>query len=225
MLRELLSIFRDDNPLRSMAGQFSRMPDMTHQMTLSAGEIFFTMRPAPEDRRRILEADVEVNRLQRTIRKEIVAHLSVQGHGADLPYCLLLMSLVQDVERLGDYAKNVAEIVDLRSEPLPGDELAGELQAIRRGVEAGFRGAAHAFSTSDRSAAATLIREGRTLAHRCHDLIARLSRGPHDANTSTVLVPGARYYKRIGGHLLNLLTSVVMPLHKLDYFDEDEVGH
>lgn len=225
MLRELLSIFRDDNPLRSMADHFSRMLEMTYEMTLSAGEIFFSARAAPEDRRRILEADVEVNTLQRTIRKEIVAHLSVQGHGADLPYCLLLMSLVKDVERLGDYAKNIAEIVDLRSEPPPDDELGTELRAIRRGVEAEFRAAAQAFVTSDRAAATTLIREGRSLAQRCDDLIERISRGPHDANTTTVLVLGARYYKRIGGHVLNLLTSVVMPLHKLDYYDEDEAAH
>ena len=32
-----------------------------------------------------------------------------------------------------------------------------------------------------------------------------------------------RYYKRIGGHVLNILSSVVMPLHKVDYYDEEEL--
>jgi len=36
-----------------------------------------------------------------------------------------------------------------------------------------------------------------------------------------VLVLATRYYKRIGGHVLNVLSSVVMPLHKVDYYDED----
>ena len=31
---------------------------------------------------------------------------------------------------------------------------------------------------------------------------------------------GTRFYKRIGAHLLNILSGVVMPLHKLDYYDE-----
>jgi hypothetical protein len=35
---------------------------------------------------------------------------------------------------------------------------------------------------------------------------------------------GCRYYKRIGGHVLNILSSVVMPLHKIDYYDEDEIA-
>ena len=29
-----------------------------------------------------------------------------------------------------------------------------------------------------------------------------------------------RFYKRIGAHVVNVLSSVVMPLHKLDYYDE-----
>jgi hypothetical protein len=34
---------------------------------------------------------------------------------------------------------------------------------------------------------------------------------------------GARFYKRTAAHVLNVLSSVVMPLHKLDYYDEDEI--
>ena len=44
-----------------------------------------------------------------------------------------------------------------------------------------------------------------------------------DARTTTALVLGARFYKRIGGHVLNVLSSVVMPLHKVDYYDEDDI--
>jgi hypothetical protein len=38
---------------------------------------------------------------------------------------------------------------------------------------------------------------------------------------TTALVLALRYYKRIGGHPLNVLSSMVMPLHKVDFFDED----
>jgi hypothetical protein len=30
-----------------------------------------------------------------------------------------------------------------------------------------------------------------------------------------------RYLKRVVAHLMNLLTAVIMPLDRLDYFDED----
>jgi hypothetical protein len=42
----------------------------------------------------------------------------------------------------------------------------------------------------------------------------------HLACAAVHLTLGARFYKRINGHLLNFLSSVIMPLHKLDYYDE-----
>ena len=36
----------------------------------------------------------------------------------DLPACLVLMSVVKDAERLGDYAKNIFEVTELLEKPL-----------------------------------------------------------------------------------------------------------
>jgi hypothetical protein len=33
-----------------------------------------------------------------------------------------------------------------------------------------------------------------------------------------------RYLKRVLAHSMNIITSVVMPLDRLDYYDEDENG-
>ena len=74
-----------------------------------------------------------------------------------------------------------------------------------------------------REQALSLIRHGKDLAQRADGLLQRIARSPHTPGQTTALVLGARYYKRIGGHVLNLLSSVVMPLHKIDYYDEDEV--
>ena len=40
-----------------------------------------------------------------------------------------------------------------------------------------------------------------------------------DAGATTAFILGTRYYERIGGHLLNVLSGVVMPLDKVDYYD------
>ncbi len=61
------------------------------------------------------------------------------------------------------------------------------------------------------------------LAKRCDSLLERIAKSDYGAGTTTALVLGARYYKRIGAHVLNILSSIVMPVHKLDYFDEDEI--
>lgn len=223
MLRELLSIFGAGNPLQATAESFSEMLGHVREMTVAAGDIFFRKTAAAEERSRIYNQDVRVNKLERSIRKSVVAHLSVGGNTADLPYCLLLMSLVKDVERLGDYAKNLSEVVDLYTGDLPEDDIVSELREIRAGVEEALLAMSRVLAESDRDTAFTLIHQGKDLAKRADGLLTRIARSSYDAGKVSALVLGARYYKRIGGHVLNLLSSVVMPLHKIDYYDEREL--
>lgn len=223
MLNELLSILRTSDPLRAIGENFATMVTTTHEMTVTAGDMLFEGRASPETRTELRRQDRKVNQMQRAIRKKVVAHMSVPGNRADVPYCLLVMTLVKDVERLGDYAKNVSEITDIRPEPLPDDEITHELVEIRKGVEAAYQHALDIFTASNEERAIELIREGRDIAQRCDALVRQISRSAHDAATTTALVLGTRYYKRIGGHVLNVLSSVVMPLHKVDYYDEDEI--
>ena len=115
----------------------------------------------------------------------------------------------------------MAEVVDIRATPLPKDAIVQELKEIRRGVEESFQVAAEVFTSSNRERAIELIHQGRDVAHRCDALVRRISQSEYDASTTTVLILATRYYKRIGGHVLNVLSSVVMPLHKVDYYDED----
>jgi phosphate uptake regulator len=200
------------------------MLQITYEMTVDAGKIYFGKTATPGDRTRLYEQDVEVNQLERTIRKQVVAHLSFPGNIPDMPHCLLLMSLAKDVERLGDYAKNLSEVIDIWPEKLPDDEIRQELLEICHGVEEAFRSAAEVFSFSDEERALIYIHQGRDIAHRCDALLQRVASGSCEAGVTAAQVLGARYYKRIGGHVLNVLSGVVMPLHKVDYYDEDEIA-
>ena len=224
MLRALLGILRGDDPLQAIGEQFERMLTLTQEMTLAAGQVAFGGDASPLRRTEIYQRDVEVNQLERAIRKRVVAHLSIPGSRVDVPQCLLLMSLAKDVERLGDYAKNLSELAEIQAGPLPDDEIVDELLEIRSGVEAAFRAASEIFRSSDREQALKMIQHGRDIAHRCDALIGRIGQTGYGGETTSALVLATRYYKRIGGHVLNVLSSVVMPLHKIDYYDEDEVA-
>ena len=220
MLRELLNFFRSGDAIARMTDDFSKMLELAHDLTIRAGRVFFGDSDDPEELGRINAADVEINKLERHIRKQLIAHLTLSSSTADVTYCLLLMSLVKDVERLGDYATNVAEVHDEGGGPLPDDAFSSELREIRAAVESTFAAASDVFKSSDSERAVELIKQGRRVTARCDELIGQVARSSHDAATTTTLVLGARYYKRIEAHLLNVLSGVVMPLHKIDYYDE-----
>ena len=73
-------------------------------------------------------------------------------------------------------------------------------------------------------AAMEAIEEGRAANKRCDQLLVQLSKSNLSASETTSMVLLTRFYKRIGAHLANLLSSIVMPLHKLDYYDEKELA-
>jgi phosphate transport system protein len=220
VLKELIAIFRGDPPAREVTDHFTRMLGIAQGLVLEASEAFWARDADPARREAIFRKDVEVNRLERRIRKKVLTHLAV-GSRADLPFGLVMMSVVKDVERLGDYAKNLVEAVDLHPGPLPDHPLVQELGEIRAAVEGLAREAADVYGRSDRPRATELTREGRSVARRCEDLVAKVAASDFSPSAAVTVALASRYYKRIEKHLLNLLSSVIMPLHKLDYFDED----
>ena len=197
------------------------MLDLTQSMTHLAGQIFFGEKQKSA-RDQVLRLDIQVNELERVIRRALLVHLAIPGNSADVPYSLLLMSLVKDVERLGDYAKNLAEIVDIRPEPLPEGQVLSELVGIRQSVAVAYQSCAKVVTSAQRKEATELIRRGRETARRCDQLITGIGSSDYDAATTTAFILGTRYYKRINAHVLNVLSSVVMPLDKVDYYDEKE---
>lgn len=223
MLRALINLFTSNDPLATVASDFTRMMRVTHDMALAAGEMYFSGAAGSGSGTSLYETDVEVNRLERSVRKRLVAHLSMPGNERDVPHCLALMSLVKDVERLGDYAKNLSEIPALHPRPLPDDEVTRELKQIRNTIESSFGESVEVFAEFDRERALDLIQQGRNVTRRCDALLERIARSTYDTSTTTALVLGSRYYKRIAAHVLNVLSAVVMPLHKLDYYDEDAI--
>jgi len=221
LLRELFKIFSDSDPLSEVSRDFAKMLDLTQNMTHLAGQIFFGEKQK-NAQDQVLRLDIQVNELERVIRRALLVHLAIPGNSADVPYSLLLMSLVKDVERLGDYAKNLAEIVDIRPEPLPEGQVLSELVGIRQSVAVAYQSCAKVVTSAQRKEATELIRRGRETARRCDQLITGIGSSDYDAATTTAFILGTRYYKRINAHVLNVLSSVVMPLDKVDYYDEKE---
>ncbi|MCB7130307.1 MAG: PhoU domain-containing protein, partial [Candidatus Brocadiales bacterium] len=54
----------------------------------------------------IYKMDKQINAYERDVRKKVMTHLAVTG-SADLVSGLVLVSVVIDIERIGDYTKNI----------------------------------------------------------------------------------------------------------------------
>jgi phosphate uptake regulator len=163
--------------------------------------------------------DQKVNQLEREIRRELVVHASVFG-GIDTPAVLVYMSIVKDVERLGDYGKNLLDLAldgasfrdapDLDEWRSLADEIAGYITQV--GL---------AFRERNTERARELLNPGGAMLHLFARRVSALVSGADDAPQGVARALAYRYLKRVVAHLMNVLSAVVMPVDKLDYFDED----
>lgn len=222
MLRELLDFLTNDEPLDQARQDLEVMLSEALRMVDDAGRIFDEGRASTEAELEDLRArDVKVNQHERSIRKLLVAHI-VSESRIDSAYALVLMSVVKDVERLGDYAKNLGEISGMGS--VTGSKL--ERTVLERG--AAIRALGHEAKRvlfqddePDLVRARALALEARDHARECDKLVADLAESSESAGPAIRLALAVRFHKRIACHTKNLLTSVLMPVHKVDYLDDE----
>jgi phosphate uptake regulator len=167
----------------------------------------------------LLETDRQVNEATAEVRRQLVVHVGVHGAIEATPV-LTFMSIVKDVERVGDYAKNILDLAR-QGVDLSQDDDQEELSSYRDRVSTLITEASRVFGEGD----ADRARELNTEADRMLDDFDRhVDAYVQSDEPARVAVPRALYYrylKRIVAHLMNLLTALTMPLDRLDYFDED----
>ncbi|MBN1586246.1 MAG: hypothetical protein JW937_02315 [Candidatus Omnitrophica bacterium] len=219
MLKNLIAFWKGKEFLSQVLGDFDSM--------LRDGEVMFTeayrklhgKETSADLKDRIYSLDREINRLEREIRRRIVEHLSLQP-GVDVPACLVLMSVVKDAERLGDYCKNLYEVTELLEKPLSPELLKDYFENTDQELPALFLKAREAFIKSDERAAHEIIQLERTIIKRCDKVIHRLAKSNLETNEAVCMTLLARHLKRLAAHLANITSSVVVPISSLDFFDE-----
>jgi len=168
----------------------------------------------------LFATDRRINKIEQTIRRELVVHVSVNSK-VDYPLCLTLMSLVKDAERIGDYAKNIFDLA-VACRDFPGDAVAADIVETKDKVSRMLAKMRSLYDSQDTAQANAFLNEGDAILDHCDSQVTRLI---GDSSLSSHPVAAAlmyRYTKRVMAHGMNVVTSIVMPVDKLDYFDEDK---
>jgi len=163
--------------------------------------------------------DQKVNQAEREIRRELVVHASVFG-AIEIPTVLVYMSIVKDVERVGDYAKNIIDVA-LDGVTFAETDDAEEWRNLAREISTFISEAADAFQARNSERSRTLLTQGDRMLDSFDMKVSALVKGDDQGTQAVARALVLRYLKRVVAHLLNILTAVVMPIHRLDYFDED----
>ncbi|OGD79150.1 MAG: hypothetical protein A2Y64_08415 [Candidatus Coatesbacteria bacterium RBG_13_66_14] len=168
-----------------------------------------------------------VNHLNREIRRLIAEHLVVNP-GDDPIAGLVLLNVNIDLERVGDFTKNLFEVAKSYAGPILESKYhrLAELLDIEELVMEDFALTRKAFVDFDSAAAHQVCDNHRKLAPKTTELINELfvftGVSVKDA-VMAVLV--CRYSKRINAHLMNVASTVINPFDWVSYqYDGDPAG-
>jgi len=183
-----------------------------------AMDALFGAGKSKETKRSIKSTDREINLAEQDVRRDLMMHVSVQD-AVDLPLVLAYMSVVKDVERVGDYAKNVYDLVKY-GEDFSGAADLAELTHYRNAVAGLIEEAAAVFESSDSDRAAALIAKADGFLDEYDARVRAAYNYDGPASQAVARALYYRYLKRITSHVMNLMTALVMPIDRLDYYDE-----
>jgi phosphate uptake regulator len=173
---------------------------------------------------RDLEVDLDtmddaVDEGERMVRRSVLEHLSVNPQ-QDLVASLVLVSMVQDAERIGDFARGISELVPLAGGPRGGPfadrlrETAGRLRPLFALTEQAFVG-------DDPEKARRVMATYSQLKGELLGFAAEVAGSDLGADMAVVYSGAARSLRRVGAHLSNIASSVVQPYDRIRHGDEE----
>ena len=194
------------------------MLDLTREMFLKAKESL-RFREDKDVDLNIRDQDLEINKYEREVRRNVFNHLVVGGK-ADLPSALVLVSIIVDIERIGDYTKNIVELALDHAGKLNGGKFEKNLQRVEAAVEDNLIKTRACFETGDKKSALNLLEKYKWVNDVCDDsLIALIKEDDKDIRSGDSVALGIyfRWLKRINSHLRNITTSVVNPFDRIGF--------
>jgi phosphate uptake regulator len=200
--------------------------DLTVKM-LDLGQEMFEMvtdamvnEAGPDMLGRIAAMDQTLNEEQIEVRRKVFEHLAV-SKGHDLLMGLVLTGAVIDLERIGDYTKNMGELVGLIPGRLDFGPYAEQYADIVERTRKLFDMTRSAFVDRDKVAA----REASSFFHRISrevdSILMEVVKAESPGDTIQKRVLGLalllRYLKRTGAHLKNICTAITNPFPAIGY--------
>lgn len=216
MLKQIIDIWRSRKTEGHLYHEFVEMLQMDWRMFEIVMEVLAGKVKPDDVQDDLLRRDIAVNRKERSIRRQIVESLSVRGENTTVPASLVLMSIVKDAERVGDYCKNLLETAQMMRKPVAELKYSHEVVEIGEHVSRIFQESIQAFAEEDEVLAQEIIEDEGLMNRRCDALIEAIARSDLDANEAVGTALWIRFFKRIEAHLSNICSSVVLPVHRLD---------
>ena len=164
--------------------------------------------------------DKTLNQEVRDVRKKVYQHLAV-SRGKDLVSGLQLITIVIDLERIGDYTKNLVELVEMIPAKMEFGAHENTYTTVHKKTLKMFVVVRQAFIKVDEKKAREALALYDDVSKACDGTMRQVIKGgstnENVCKPDLALVLFMRYMKRINAHLKNVATSIINPFHMIGF--------
>ena len=199
-----------EQELDQLRGMIARMGGLVESQTANA--IAAVLNRDGEAAQHAMEQDPEVDALEREIEGRAIRLLALRAPMAqDLREIVSTLKVTSDLERIGDYAANVAKR-SLRIGRIGPELSLGGLRSMGRLVQESLRMAIDALSQNDRDKAIEVWNSDKAVDElytaMFRELITYMMEDPRNITSCTHLLFIAKNLERIGDHSTNIAEQV-----------------
>lgn len=220
MFDRVISLWKSEDLLSQAWEESFEMMVLSNEM-FSAAIRYLRRGEKIKTLKNLKKRDREINEFQKSVRKKVVTHFSISQKVEDFPSGLVLLNIVVDVERLGDYTKNILDLAIHYPDPLVSEDCLNSLKEIEDDILSRFTDTLTAIEQQDEKLAKKLLKSYRKSFSNISDKIVNDGisgkQGYKDQKEAASVTLYARYLKRVGGHLKNITTTMLNPYEEIGY--------
>ncbi len=215
MFKELFSLLKKEDLVHQSMEDTQEMLDRAASLYQKAVQAFEKNSKAGFE---IYELDQDLNSREKKIRRKILEHLSANPK-QDVVASLVLTSIVIYIERIGDYSKNIYELIDLYGS---GETISIDALLIKASkfIGSAFHRVGKAFIDADADLANHIITQLEKTKKDLNSYIYQYAAKQTDRSTRRTIVNVlySRYLKRVAAHLVNIATSIACPFDQIGFY-------
>ena len=169
-----------------------------------------------KEKENIYAIDKKLNSLEIAVRKKILEHLSINP-SQDITPSLILVTIIVDIERIGDYSKNLIEISHKYPKPLKGKYIE-RIKELEEKLQIYFKGTIKVCDEQDQKIGTETMKKLTNLTSECQDLLEILVEDDNLTSREGIIYALLiRHLKRVSAHVKNVCSSIVNPFYSLGY--------
>ena len=217
MFKQIFEIFKSDSLYEQALLECHEMLDIDLKMFNASIDSLRNANSVDID---IYSMDKKINEFERDVRRKVMTHLAVGGK-EDIGSGLVLVSVVIDIERIGDYTKNIYDLAVEYPKKLSCGSFEQEVSKMEDLAKEYLNDSIDAFKNQDINLARKLMEDYKKDISSAESLIIKQVISGNvtglSVSQASSLCLYLRYLKRVSAHSRNLVSSIVNPFDRIGY--------